>query len=346
MRYLLPFVLGIALLGVGPTVPPVPADLSSIVAAAKPAVVFIVALGPSGTQSGSGFAVASTATDTTIVTANHVVEGESQVDVIFDSNERERYTARVIKRDHARDVAILSVPVGNRPTLKLAPPESIREGMSIALIGYPIHKILLQPIADKGPEAQMMTTFGISIIAQNLFLLAFSADTRAIERDYANVPLAVGPISVPQIYAIGFAISVAILLAVHLLLSRTGFGRDLRASADDPRAAAILGVNVRRVHALTFALGAAAAGIGGTLIGVAFAFTPSGGATYLLTDFAIIVLGGLGNVLGTLFGGVVIGVLQSLGGLTLGDGYRDLVSLVLFLAVLAIRPQGFLKGRA
>ena len=218
-------------------------------------------------------------------------------------------------------------------------------GFMMALIGYAIYKLLLQSIAEKGPEAPMMTTFGIAIIAQNLLLLAFSADTRAIERDYANVPLALGPISVPRIYAIGCAISVVVLLAVHLLLSRTGFGRDLRASADDPRAAAIVGVNVRRVHALTFALGTAAAGIGGTLIGVAFSFTPSGGATYLLTDFAIIVLGGLGNVLGTLLGGIVIGVLQSLGGLTLGDGYRDLVSLVLFLAVLAVRPQGFLRGR-
>jgi branched-chain amino acid transport system permease protein len=218
-------------------------------------------------------------------------------------------------------------------------------GLLLAMTGYPIYKILLQPIAEQGPEVPMMTTFGLAIIAQNLFLLAFSADARAIERDYANMPLMLGPVGVPRIYVIGFAISVVVLLAVHLLLSRTGFGRDVRASADDPRAAAIVGVNVRRVHALTFALGTAAAGIGGTLVGVTFSFTPASGPTYLLTDFAIIVLGGLGNVLGTLFGGVVIGVLQSLGGLTLGDGYRDLVSLVLFLAVLAVRPQGFLKGR-
>ncbi len=176
MRYLLPFVLGIALLGVGPSVPPVPADLSSIVAAAKPAVVFIVALGPSGTQSGSGFAVASTATDTTIVTANHVVEGESQVDVIFDSNERERYTARIVKRDHARDVAILSVPVGNRPTLKLAPPASIREGMSIALIGYPMATIAFKKIAG---DALRPSIHGgmVSAIRLNGELIQFDAAT-------------------------------------------------------------------------------------------------------------------------------------------------------------------------
>jgi branched-chain amino acid transport system permease protein len=219
-------------------------------------------------------------------------------------------------------------------------------GLALALIGYPIHRFLLVPLAGKGPEAAMMTMFGLSIIMQNMFVLLFSADTRAIERGYATVPLELGPVSVPQIYVIGFAISVALIVAVHLLISHTRFGSDLRASTDQPEAAAIVGVNVRRVHALTFCLGTACAGIGGTLIGVALSFTPTSGASYLLTDFAVIVLGGLGNVLGTLVGGIALGVLQSLGGLTLGDGYRDLVGLVLFLAMLSLRPQGFLGGRA
>ncbi|WP_315704796.1 MULTISPECIES: branched-chain amino acid ABC transporter permease [unclassified Bradyrhizobium] len=219
-------------------------------------------------------------------------------------------------------------------------------GLILALIGYPIYRFLLEPLAGKGSEAAMMTMFGLSIILQNLFVLLFSADTRAIERDYATVPLTLGPISAPQIYVIGFAISAALILAVHLLIARSRFGSELRASADQPLAAAIIGINVSRVYALTFCLGTACAGIGGTLIGVALSFTPTSGATYLLTDFAVIVLGGLGNVLGTLVGGIVLGVLQSVGGLTLGDGYRDLVGLVLFLAMLQLRPQGFLGSRA
>ncbi len=146
MRHYLPLMLALTLLGIATPPSAAPVDLSNIVAAAKPAVVFIVALGPSGTQSGSGFAVATTATDTTIVTANHVVEGASQVDVVFDSNERERYTARIVQRDHVRDVAILSVPIGNRPTLALAPPATIREGMSIALIGYPMATIAFKKV--------------------------------------------------------------------------------------------------------------------------------------------------------------------------------------------------------
>ncbi len=219
-------------------------------------------------------------------------------------------------------------------------------GAALALIAAPLYRLLLQPLAERGAEAQMMTMFGVSIILENVFVLAFSADTRSINLDYASLPLKIGPITVPLIYALGFVISTICILAVHWLVSRTTFGRDLRASAADSGAAAALGVDVGRVRMLTFALGAACAGVGGTLIGAAFQFNPTTGAGYMLNSLAIIVLGGLGNVLGALIGGVALGFLQSLGGLALGDGYRDLVGMALFLVVLALRPDGFLaRGR-
>ena len=219
-------------------------------------------------------------------------------------------------------------------------------GLAVAALSIPLYWLLLQPLADRGAEAQMMTMFAVSIILQNAYVLFFSADTRSIPSSYAALPLTIGPITVPLMYLIGFVISLVAILAVHWLVSRTAFGRDLRASAADPSAATTLGVDVRRVQMLTFALGAACAGVGGALIGAAFQFQPSGGAAYLLNSLAIIVLGGLGNVLGTLAGGVALGALQSLGGLALGDGYRDVVGMALFLAVLAFRPGGFLGGRA
>ena len=216
----------------------------------------------------------------------------------------------------------------------------------LGALSIPLYRFLLAPLADRGAEAQMMTMFAISIILENVFVLAFSADTRSIARDYATYPLTLGPVTVPLIYLIGFAISVALILVVHWLVSSTAFGRDLRASAVDAQAAATLGVDVKRVQMLTFALGAACAGVGGTLIGAAFQFGPSSGGPYLLNSLAVVVLGGLGNVLGALVGGVVLGALQSLGGLTLGDGYRDVVGMALFLLVLAFRPEGFLvRGR-
>lgn len=215
----------------------------------------------------------------------------------------------------------------------------------LALLAYPVQRILLMPLAAKGAEAPMMTAFGLSIILQNAYIIAFTGDTRAIERDYASSALAFGAITVPEIYVIGFVVSAVVIYAVHLLVSRTSFGRDLRAAASDAGAAAAMGVDVRRVYAQTFALGAACAGVGGTLVGIAFSFTPTSGASFLLTDFAIIVLGGLGNIFGTLIGGIVLGLLQSLGGAMFGDGYRDLVGMVVFLIVLALRPEGLMTKR-
>jgi branched-chain amino acid transport system permease protein len=217
--------------------------------------------------------------------------------------------------------------------------------LGMAALAIPLYRLLLQPLAERGAEAQMMTMFAVSIILENVFVLAFSADTRSIARDYATVPVTLGPVTLPLIYLIGFVISVICTLAVHGLVAHSAFGRDLRASAADAGAAATVGVNVARVQMLTFALGAACAGVGGTLIGAAFQFSPSSGAAYLLNSLAVVVLGGLGNVMGALLGGIALGALQSLGGLTLGDGYRDVVGMALFLLVLAFRPDGFLARR-
>ena len=149
----------------------------------------------------------------------------------------------------------------------------------------------------------------------------------------------------PAIYAISFAVALVVVGSVHLLVQRTGVGREIRAASEDPGAAAVLGVDIGRVYARTYALGAACAGVGGVLVGLAFAFMPTTGTGYLLTGFAVVVLGGLGSVLGTLIGGIGLGVIESVGGAVFGDGYRDFIGLVVFLAFLALRPQGVL-GRA
>ena len=218
--------------------------------------------------------------------------------------------------------------------------------IATALIAVPLYRFLLQPLMSRSAEAPMMTTFGISVALQNLFLLFFRADTRSIETRYSSAALSVGPIVVPWIYVAGFAIATVISIGLHILVQRSAFGRDLRAAADDPSAAAVVGVRVARVRLLSFALGAGCAGAAGTLMGLAFSFTPSSGATYLLDSFAVVILGGLGNVLGTWVAGIVLGILQAIAGLTLGDGYRDLVALALFLVVLFVRPRGILAPRA
>ncbi|MFD2644422.1 branched-chain amino acid ABC transporter permease [Pseudomonas japonica] len=208
---------------------------------------------------------------------------------------------------------------------------------------YPLERLLVAPLINKGMEAGMMTMFGLSIIAQNLFLMFFSADTRSIDIPYAATALHLGPLTISSSYAIGCGISLCAIALVYWVTEKTAFGRELRASSADPVIAQVHGVNVRRVRSMAFALGAGCAALSGVLIGTAFSFTPSSGASYLLTAFTVVVLGGLGSIRGTLFGGITLGVLQSVGAMMLGDGYRDLVGLVLFIAVLTFRPTGIMN---
>jgi branched-chain amino acid transport system permease protein len=214
------------------------------------------------------------------------------------------------------------------------------------LVGLPIQRLLLNPLMATGAEAPLLTTFGLSIIAQNLFLLWFSADTRSLSASYGNASMSVAGLDVPVIYAISFGFALGLTGALHLLIQRTGIGREIRASAEDPAAAEVLGVDVRRVYMLTYGLGAAFAAVGGVLVGLAFSFTPTSGTSYLLTGFAVVVLGGLGSLKGTLLGGLILGVVESVGASfpSVGDGYRDFIGLVTFLLILALRPRG-LFGR-
>ena len=214
----------------------------------------------------------------------------------------------------------------------------------VALVGLPVERYLLQPVAKHGEEAPLLTTFAISIIAQNLLVFAFGGDTRSIDSGLTTARLTLGAVNIPVLYLVGFVVSLLICLLVHWLLTRTAFGRRIRASAENPLDAAVVGVPVRRMYALMFALATGVSGLGGALLGMVFAFTPSSGIEFLLTGFTVVVLGGLGSVKGTLLGGLALGVFESLGASIFGDGYRLFIGLLAFLIFLSWRPQG-LFGR-
>jgi len=215
---------------------------------------------------------------------------------------------------------------------------------ALFVLAAPVHRVLLEPLMSKGAEPALLTTFGLSIIAQNVFVLVWSGDTQALQAPYASSSIEVAGLGIPAMYAISFGVALVLCAAVHALLQRTGLGREIRASSEDADAAAALGVDVRRVHALVYGLAAACAAIGGVLVGLTFDFTPTTGLTYLLTGFVVVVLGGLGSVKGTLLGALLLGVVESVGAAFFGDGYRDFIGFVAFLVVLSLRPQG-LFGR-
>ncbi len=211
---------------------------------------------------------------------------------------------------------------------------------ALFVLGWVVYRIFLEPLKGKGPEPGMLTTFGLAVIGQSLFILVWTGDTQSLQADYVTDSFNLFDYQIPLMYLISFAVAVVLFFAVNLLMQHTALGRDIRASSEDAGAADALGVNVTRVHTFVYALAAACAAVGGVLIGATLNFTPTTGMTYLLTGFAVVVLGGLGSVKGTFFGALTLGIIESLGGAFFGDGYREFVGFIAFMIVLSIRPQG------
>jgi branched-chain amino acid transport system permease protein len=148
---------------------------------------------------------------------------------------------------------------------------------------------------------------------------------------------------VQAVYVIAFALTVVLCAGTHLLLTRTRAGSAVRAASADPETAAVLGINVGRVYAMTLAGAAALAAAGGVMTGVAQSFTPTSGLPLLLTGFAVMALAGIGTVGGVFLAGLVLGVLQSVAVSVFGGGWSDVVVYVVFFLALAIRPQGLFR---
>jgi branched-chain amino acid transport system permease protein len=212
-------------------------------------------------------------------------------------------------------------------------------------LGYLLQLFVFNPVIERGVEPALLTAFGLSIIAQSLFLFYWTTNSRSINTAYSQVGLQVIGIHFPVMYLISFGLSLVLIAGVHFFMTRTYLGKAIRAATQDPDTAQVMGVNVKRVYAFTYALAAAIAALGGTLIGMTFSFVPTSGLSWLLKGFVIVVLGGMGSIIGTLAGALLLGVVEGIGGAVMGTGYRDLIGLVIILVVLVARPRGLL-GRA
>ena len=216
---------------------------------------------------------------------------------------------------------------------------------ALFLVGYGFQRFLLNPLMPQGMEAPMLTTFGLSIVAQSLFLSVWTPDSRSIKTWYTDNVVMLGSIRIPQMFVISFLVSVALAGALYLFFTRTLAGKAVRAAAQSAETAAAMGINIPHIFALTYGTGAALAAVGGVLVATTFTFVPSSGLAYLLKGFVVVVLGGMGSIAGTLLAGMLLGLSESLGAAAFGTGYKDLVGLLLFLLVLTIRPAGLFGRR-
>ena len=212
-------------------------------------------------------------------------------------------------------------------------------------LGYITQRTLLQRSINVSVLATLLVTFGLSVVIQNGLLEAFSADPKAIDAGRLTTSsLHVGSIAISWLALVTFVLAVVVIVVIQLFLSRTASGRMMRATADDPQIAAVVGSNSRHIYAIATAIAFATIALAGMMQGMRSSISPTLGASSLIFAFEAVVIGGLGSLWGTLLGGMVLGVTQTVcayfdPSLSLLGGH------IVFLLVLAVRPQGLLPAR-
>jgi branched-chain amino acid transport system permease protein len=210
------------------------------------------------------------------------------------------------------------------------------------VLGYVLQRTVLSRSLRGGPLTPLLVTFGLGIVIQNGLLQAYSPDVRSLGGSAGRVATGswrlTDQLSIPYIGVLTLATAVLVLGGLHLVLRRTGFGRDMRATAQDPDTATLVGVPAAAVYARATAIAVAIATVAGAFLAVHSTFDPSSGPTQLIFAFEAVVIGGLGSLWGTLTGGIVLGVAQTIGA-SIDPQYSILAGHLVFLAVLA-SPRG------
>lgn len=208
--------------------------------------------------------------------------------------------------------------------------------------GYALQRGILNLIV-RGPMFNtLLITFGIEIIFTDAAQHLFSADFRAIIPSYSAVHYNVGGIIIPLINLLAFVAALAVSGLMFVFLMTTRLGRAIRATAQNLTAARLHGVEPRHLYAVTFGLGVAVAGVAGGLYATVNQLNPYIGVPLTAKSFAITIIGGLDNPLGVIVGGLILGIVESLTSLYLGDTYRNVVSFAILILVLIVRPGGLL----
>jgi len=217
----------------------------------------------------------------------------------------------------------------------------------MAAVGYGLQRLVLNRLLGRGILPAVLVTFGLSIVIQNGLLETFSADSRRLNPggiETASVSLG-GGLAVGAFPLLTFAVAVLLLVGLQILIGRSAIGRAFRAASDDGATAALMGIDNDRLYGLAMALSLAIVAVAGIFLGIRTTFSFSSGPDRLLFAFEAVIIGGLGSLWGTLAGGVILGVAQTIGA-RLSPGWGVLTGHLVFLAVLLLRPSGlFAKSR-
>ncbi|HET9716172.1 MAG TPA: branched-chain amino acid ABC transporter permease [Pseudolabrys sp.] len=212
--------------------------------------------------------------------------------------------------------------------------------------GYGLQRFVIGPASRGDDRNMLLVTLGIAVIIENALLLAFRADTRTINVPYAfeTINFGFAFLAVPRV--IGFVTVFVVALALWLIMTFTDMGRAIRAVAKEKLGAELAGIDVAHIYAMTFGLGTACVAIAACLLIPTYYVNPGVGNAFVLVAFTIVVLGGMGSVPGALIGAMLIGVVESISGLFLGESLGQIGIFVIFIFVLLVRPSGLFGARA
>jgi branched-chain amino acid transport system permease protein len=234
---------------------------------------------------------------------------------------------------------VLFKTFGLDPLLSLVP-----VALLLFAFGYALQASLINPFVKRPEHEQFILLAGIALVLVNLLLMAFGPDARHVDLAYAYDSFEVGPVLVDAVRAYAAAVSVAATAILFAFFRYTRTGTAIRASADNLVGAAVVGLDFKRLYALTFGIGAACAGTAGALMILLGDATPAAAPDFTLLAFTIVIVGGLGSMAGALLGGVLIGLSEALAGLFIAPSVKSLFSFALLVLVLVLRPQGLMGG--
>ena len=211
------------------------------------------------------------------------------------------------------------------------------------VFGIIIQSIFVRPVTEASHEVQIVITLGLSTIMQNSALMAFSGNLRVLRTPFSESMIEIAGIFINTQRLLTFILAIIATIILYLYLTKSYFGKAIRATAQDSRAAKLAGINVPFVYMVTYGIGIALVGLAGASIIPLFPVYPTIGWHFANIAFVAVVLGGLGSIPGAMVGGIIIGLIESIAGFYFGSEFQQAAYFIVFIIILIIRPTGLFR---
>jgi branched-chain amino acid transport system permease protein len=212
-------------------------------------------------------------------------------------------------------------------------------------VGWVSYRAVMRPIVHASHNVQVFTTVGLSIALQNVALVLWTADARFVRTDYYAVVVRIAGAAFNLAQIVAFGIAVALTAALFAFMRWSYTGKVMRATAQDRQASALMGIDTDRVYAATWSVGIACVGAAGVLLAPIYPVYPTAGLQFVLIAYVAVVLGGLGDMAGALIAALLVAAVEVIGSYVIGTAWKEVLYLVLFIAILIVRPAGLFGQR-